>query len=448
MRLHRRKKLFRLGNWLLLAGEGAVIGVCAGMVISAFRLVQDLAFPHLLDWFATAGERWWIVPLWGLVLVGAAWLLGGLVRAVPLISGSGIPQTELVVAGRLHLSRLDWLHVLAAKFMGCSISSLSGLSLGREGPCIQMGAAVASLTGAMWEHVGFVGHAHIAAGAAAGMTAAFGAPWAGLLFVFEEMKSRFTRGGFALTLAATLSAQAVTKHAFGFGLIFPFQNFQEPDWSRLWLVALFGLSLGGLGALYNRALLWFKNAEARRSPLPQRWRILPQTAAAGVLAFACPLVLGGGDHLVHYLGVNAGGLALSTLLGLCALKALFSLVSYTGNVPGGILMPMLCIGAVLGGLAARILLDAHMTPPTTAGAFVVFGMIGFFSAVVRAPLTGIVLVLEMTGATACLPGALITGLVASYTATLLRCPPVYDSLRAAIVVSRPKPAPGATSRPG
>ena len=445
MRLHRRKKLFRLGNWLLLAGEGAVIGLCAGVVVSAFRLVHDLAFPHLLDWFATARVHWWVIPLWGLVLTGAARLLGGLVRAVPLISGSGIPQTELVVAGTLHLSRLDWLRVLAAKFTGCSISSLSGLSLGREGPCIQMGAAVASLTGAVWEHIGFAGHAHIAAGAAAGMAAAFGAPWAGLLFVFEEMKSRFTRGGFALTLAATLSAQAVTKHVFGFGLIFPFQDFQEPDWSRLWIVALFGLFLGGLGALYNRALLWFKDTEARRSPLPQRWRILPQLAAAGVLAFACPLVLGGGDHLVHYLGVNAGGLALSVLLGLCALKVLFSLVSYAGNVPGGILMPMLCIGAVLGGLAARILLEAGMAPPDTAGAFVVFGMIGFFTAVVRAPLTGIVLVLEMTGATACLPGALVVGFVASYTATVLRCPPVYDSLRAAIVVSRPRPEPGAAS---
>lgn len=446
MRLHRRNKLFRLGNWLLLTGQGAVIGLGAGTVISAFRLLHDWVFPHLLDWFATAGDHSWVILVWGAVLVGAARLLGGLVRAVPLISGSGIPQTELVVAGRLHLSRLDWLRVLVAKFAGCSVSSLSGLSLGREGPCIQMGAAVASLSGAVWEHVGFTGHAHIAAGAAAGMAAAFGAPWAGLLFVFEEMKSRFTRGGFLLTLAAALSAQAVTKHLFGFGLIFPFRNFQEPDWSRLWLVAAFGLVLGGLGVLYNKALLWFKNAEARRTPLPQRWRILPQLAVAGVLAFTCPLVLGGGDHLVHYLGVHAGGLALAVLLGLCALKVLFSLISYTGNVPGGILMPMLCIGAVLGGLAARALTATGMVPPSTAGAFVVFGMVGFFTAVVRAPLTGIVLVLEMTGATACLPGAVLVGLVASYTATALRCPPVYDSLRAAIVVSRPKT--GLISQPG
>lgn len=435
----RRKKLFRLGNWLLFLSEGAAIGLCVGVTISAFRLVHDWGFPLLLEWFASAGEHWWVVPLWGLALVAVARVLGGLVRAVPLISGSGIPQTELVVTGRLHLSRLDWLKVLGAKFTGSTLSSMGGLSLGREGPCIQMGAAVASLVSALWEHFSFAGHAHVAAGAAAGMAAAFGAPWAGLLFVFEEMNSRFTRGGFLLTLAAAMSAQAVAQYGFGFGQIFPFQDFREPDWTRIWTVAALGVLLGGLGVAYNKALLLIKNGEARFSPLPQRWRILPQLMAAWILAFAYPMVLGGGDSLVHTLGTGAGSFALTALLGLCCLKVLFSLFSYTGNVPGGILMPMLCIGAILGGLAGQGLLSLGVIPPDRTGSFVVFGMIGFFTAMVRAPLTGIALVLEMTGSIACLPGALIVGFLASYTATALKCPPIYDSLRAAIIVSRPNP---------
>lgn len=437
MRHHRRKKLFRLGNWLLFLSQGVAIGLCVGVVISAFRLAHDRAFPLLLQWFASANVHWWVVPLWGLILVAVARALGGLVRAVPLVSGSGIPQTELVVMGRLHLSRLDWLKVLAAKFTGSTLSSMGGLSLGREGPCIQMGAAVASLVSALWERFCFAGHAHIAAGAAAGMAAAFGAPWAGLFFVFEEMKSRFTRGGFLLTLAATLSAQAMTKYVFGFGQIFPFQDFREPDWTRIWTVAVLGVLLGGLGVVYNKALLLIKNGEARWSPLPQRWRILPQLTAAWVLAFAYPGVLGGGDNLVHMLGSGAGTFALSALLVLCVVKVLFSLFSYTGNVPGGILMPMLCIGAILGGLAGQGMLGLGLIGPDMAGSFVLFGMIGFFAAMVRAPLTGIALVLEMTGALACLPGALVVGFLASYTATALKCPPIYDSLRAAIVVSRP-----------
>lgn len=446
-RLQRRNKLFRLGNWLLLAGEGAVIGAGAGAVVGAFRLVLDGAFPFLLNFFASAKEHWWVPALWGLVLIGSARLLGGLVWAVPLISGSGIPQTGLVVKGRLHLSRMDWLRVLAAKFTACGLSSLSGLSLGRGGPCIQMGAAVASLTGALWEHISFAGHAHIAAGAAAGMSAAFGAPLAGLIFIFEEMKNRFTRGGFALTLAAVFSAHAVVSLVFGFGPVFPFQDFQEPHWSRLWTALLFGVILGGLGALYNRALLWIKDSEASHSPLPQRWRILPPLALAWVLAFLCPLALGGGDRLVYFLGAGADELGLPLLLGLCLLKALFSLVSCTGNAPGGILMPILCIGAALGAVAARILLEADLASANTAGSFVVFGMAGFFSAAMRTPLTGIALALEMTGAVSCLPGALVVGLAANSTAAALKCPPLCDSLRAAIVVSRPRLAVRTNSKP-
>ena len=447
MRRHRRNRLFRLGNWLLLAGEGAVIGAGTGVVAGAFRLVLDYAFPLLLNLFASAREHWWVPALWGLVLVGAARLLGGLVRAVPLISGSGIPQTELVVRGKLHLSRMDWLRVLLAKFAGCSLSSLSGLSLGRGGPCIQMGAAVASLTGALWEHISFTGHAHITAGAAAGLSAAFGAPLAGLLFVFEEMKSRFTRGGFALTLTAAFSAQAVVSLVFGFGPVFPFQDFQEPGWSRLWMVLLFGVLLGWLGALYNRALLRVKDSEARRSPLPQRWRILPPLALAWALAFLCPLALSGGEHLVRCLGAGADGLALPFLLGLCVTQTIFSLISNTGHAPGGILMPILSVGATLGAVAARILLEADLAAAETAGSFVIFGMIGFFSAVLRAPLTGIALGLEMTGAANCLPGALAAGLAANLTAAALKCPSVCDSLRAAIVVSRPRRASAASSQP-
>lgn len=447
MRRHRRNRLFRLGNWLLLTGEGAVIGAGTGVMAGAFRLALDSAFPLLLNLFASAREHWWIPALWGVVLVGAARLLGGLVRTVPLISGSGIPQTELVVRGRLHLSRMDWLRVLLAKFAGCGLSSLSGLSLGRGGPCIQMGAAVASLTGALWAQVSFTRHAHIAAGAAAGLSAAFGAPLAGLLFVFEEMKSRFTRGGFALALTAALSAQAVASLVFGFGLVFPFQNFQEPGWPGLWTLPLFGVLLGGLGVLYNRALLRVKDSEARYSPLPQRWRILPPLALAWGLAFVCPLVLGGGEHMVRCLGAGADGLTLPLLLGLCLTKALFSLISTTGNAPGGILMPILCVGASLGALAARILPEAGLIPTETAGSFVIFGMIGFFSAVLRAPLTGIALGLEMTGAAACLPGALMVGFTANLTAAALKCPSVCDSLRAAIVVSRPRRASAARSEP-
>ena len=107
-------------------------------------------------------------------------------------------------------------------------------------------------------------------------------------------------------------------------------------------------------------------------------------------------------------------------------------------MPGGILMPMLCIGAVLGALSGQLFFAMGLIPAEYWQTFIVYGMVRFFVSMVRVPLTGTALVLEMSGALFCLPGAAIVALTAFWTANTLKCPPVYDSLRAAIVVSRRK----------
>ena len=438
--MNRSKRWTRGINRMLLALEGAVTGLVCACVICAFRLARDSASPVITHWLSLWKHHWWVMPLWLLTLIIAARFLGHLVKKTPLISGSGIPQTELIVQGRLHISRHDWLRILPAKFVGCLVSTLGGLSLGREGPCIQMGAATSALLTGLWERFSFSGHIHVAAGAAAGMTAAFGAPVAGLFFVFEEMKSRFTRGGFLAVACAVTTAALATRHLFGFGLIFPFQNIQALPLGSVWLLPVMGVVMGAAGVLYNKALLGTKNAEALHTPLSQNWRILPPMLAAFILAFTVPAVLGGGEDLVGSLIriEDTPRQALLLLLPIALLKIAFSLFSYTGNVPGGILMPMLCIGAILGSLSEQALTCAALLPPETGNAFILYGMVGFFVSLVRAPLTGTALVMEMSGALSCLPQAVIVAFIASWTANALRCPPVYDSLRAAIVVSRKK----------
>ena len=437
---HHKKYWAHWPNRILLALEGCLLGVVAAIVICCFRLCMDTASPRIISWLSGWQERWWTALVWMMVLIAAARFLGWLVSRVPLISGSGIPQTELVVLGKLHLSRHEWLKILPAKFVGCLVSTLGGLSLGREGPCIQMGAASAALVSGIWERFTFSGHIHIAAGAAAGMAAAFGSPIAGVFFVFEEMRTRFTKGGLLVVAFAVTTAALVTKHIFGFGLIFPFKHFQPLPLYHSWLYILMGLMMGAAGVLYNKALLGTKNFEALHTPLPQSWRILPPMLVAFVLAFTFPIVLGGGEHLVKELNELAGSPSalLKFLLLLGLIKISFALFSYTGNVPGGILMPMLCIGAVLGALSGQLFLAMDLIPAGYWQTFIVYGMVGFFVSMVRVPLTGTALVLEMSGALFCLPGAAIVALTAFWTANALKCPPVYDSLRAAIVVSRRK----------
>ncbi|MCQ2444421.1 MAG: chloride channel protein [Mailhella sp.] len=441
-RIRSSRALTLWGNRVLLALEGIGIGLAAGFVICCFRLARDLSAPRIASFLSGWNTHWWIIPFWFAVLIAAARFLGFLVRKVPLISGSGIPQTELVASGSLHISRMEWLRILPAKFIGCLVSTLGGLSLGREGPCIQMGAATGTLLSGLWENYAFAGRIHVAAGAAAGMTAAFGSPIAGLLFVFEEMRTAVTWGGVIVTGFAVATAQLVAGRLFGFGLIFPFASMEPFAFREIWLLPVLGAVLGVAGVLYNRALLGTKNAEALHTPLPQEWRILPPMLAAAALAFLCPAVLGGGEPLVASLAQYAADprSVLAVLAGLTLLKIGFALFSYTGNVPGGILMPMLCIGAMLGAVCGQVLLLAGVLPPEHWPVCIVFGMAGFFVSMVRVPLTGTALVLEMSGCFLCLPETLAVAYTAYFTANMLRCPPVYDSLRAAIAIPRRVPS--------
>ena len=174
----------------MLAMRGLATGLCAGCVVGLLRLSHDRAAARVALWLEEWREVWWTVPIWFGVLVALAVILRRIVREEPLISGSGIPQTELALAGRLSFT---WWRVLLAKFLGSWLALFGGLALGREGPSIQMGGAVGAGFHALWRPAAphaLTGSPYVVAGAVAGLAAAFGAPAAGVLFAFEEMKSR------------------------------------------------------------------------------------------------------------------------------------------------------------------------------------------------------------------------------------------------------------------
>lgn len=426
-------------NRLLLALEGASIGAVAASVICLFRIMRDTAAPSIMLWLADWRDSYWKPLLWLAVLIAAARFLGWLVQKVPLISGSGIPQTELVIMGKLHISRMDWLKVLITKFTACLVGMLGGLSLGRAAPCIQMGAASAALVNALWEHISVSGRIAISAGSAAGLTAAFGAPLAGLLFVFEEMHTKITRMGFIIVLSSVLTSQFVTSQVFGLGTLFPFNQFSLPELlHHLWIIPLMSIAMGVSGVFYSRALIYVKNAEAIHTPLSQNWRILPPMLTAWILTFTFPTVLGGGDELIASLAILTPepDTLLRLLFVTALLKISFAIFSYTGNVPGGILMPILCIGALLGALCGQILLALGLIDAKTWQMCIIYGMAGFFTAVIRTPLTGTAAAVEISGSLISLPGCATIAFLSSWIADRLNTPPIYDSMRAAIVIRR------------
>lgn len=431
----RKKGSFR--DCLVLCLQGLYVGLAVGFVVGLFRLLELAAGRELALVLAQCQQYPWSIPLCFLAMLPVAWALGRLVHFAPDISGSGIPQVELT----LHKGYpLHWDKILWTKFVGAWLAIGAGLSLGREGPCIQMGAAVGAGVNALWGHKQRRQNPLIIAGAAAGLGAAFGAPLAGCIFVYEEMRCRWRLDTVLVMLVAVASAQLCIERGFGLGRILPFEDMQAPSGAMYGLLALFGLVLGLAGIVYTRCLLALKDADALKNFLPQNFHILPALLVAAVLMFTLPHLLGGGDALILALGaLGKGELALglgspqqslALLLGLLfVLKCIFSLYSYIGGVPGGLLMPMLCTGALLGASCGQWLLELQWISSQQAQSFILLGMVGYFAAIVRAPLTGIFLTLEMTGAWHFLPACLLVSYTAGLVATASNTAPIYDSLK-------------------
>lgn len=279
------------GAWTLMA-QALLTGLVSGGVIGLFRwlytIINGAVRAHVAgqDPFA---------PL-SLALMAAGLLLmaltaGLLLRYEPLIGGSGIPQVELIAAGKLPPMR--WARVLWCKFVATLAALSAGLSVGREGPCIMMGATVGAGVGYMWHDRCRANRPrYLVGGGVAGMTAAFGAPVAGMFFAFEEMKTPLTLPMLLFTSLSALSAWFMVDVVLDFGLVFPFARLPGLHWSQYWLPLLAGMACGLLGAVYNagmiRLLLW----QDRARWLPGPVRIVFPFICCGVLLLVWPEITG------------------------------------------------------------------------------------------------------------------------------------------------------------
>ena len=423
----------------MLAMRGLATGLCAGCVVGLLRLSHDRAAARVALWLEEWREVWWTVPIWFGVLVALAVILRRIVREEPLISGSGIPQTELALAGRLSFT---WWRVLLAKFLGSWLALFGGLALGREGPSIQMGAAVGCGFGRIFQKLTGEdpGHAprFLIAGSVAGLAAAFGAPFAGMLFAFEEVKTIVTVPLLLFTGVASFSAWFVITILFGFGLVFPFSSIPSLDWGQMWLPVLFGVGTGLFSALYNTALLRVTEFHDHQKLVPAPLKPLLPFLLSGVLLYVYPQVLVGLGYSTADLGglTPNGPLLLGSVALLLFVKIIFSILSFASGVPGGLLMPMLAIGSMVGAVSGTLLIGNGFSAEPQLPAYLVLGMAGLFSGTVRAPLTGTALVAEMSGAFQCLPEMAIVAFISTVVANGVGSPPVYDSLKRRILVNK------------
>ena len=348
---------------------------------------------------------------------------GKLVKWEPMISGSGIPQVEGEIAGRLSQ---NWKRVLPAKFAGGFLCMLGGLSLGREGPSIQLGAmagqGISRALGRGKREEKFL----MTCGASAGLSAAFHAPLAGMMFAVEEIHKTFSIPILLPVMTASVTADYIASHILGLDPVFRFQITKYLPQNYYWLLILLGILVGVSGVFYNWGMLKAQELYRKIPFMKETGRLLIAFLTAGVLGIVMPWVLGSGSGLI--VSLTQGEMVLGMVVLTLVMKFLFSAVSFGSGAPGGIFFPLLILGALIGAVFAMAGVEFFGLAPVYVNNFVLLGMTGFFTAIVRAPLTGIILLFEMSGSISQMLSLSIVSVTAYIVATLMRSEPIYDSL--------------------
>lgn len=423
-----------LDNWhtfrLRLFIEGIFVGIFGGLCISLFRFLLGKAEALRIYAYnaflipAVAKENFIPLCLWAAALVVTGFLLYRMCLYAPMAGGSGIPQVKGVILG---LYKMKWFRILWVKIIAGALGIGAGLSLGREGPSIQIGAVAGQGISRLLGRTRMEERYLITSGASAGLAAAFNAPLAGMMFALEELHRNFSGAVLLPTMTSAITATIVTHFFFGRSTSFHFLNLVPMPAEHLGLVVLIAISAGFAGIIFNYGLLhigsfynlpFFKN---------QYVKILFALFSACLLGFFLPQVLGGGNTLVDQLAAGRFT-SLSFLVLLLIGKYVFTLISYGCGVPGGFFLPLLVVGALLGSVEAHVLVSLELINEVYTPNIIIIGMVSLFAASVRSPITGTLLILEMTGDFGHLMALALGSAVAYITAELLKGEPIYDAL--------------------
>jgi H+/Cl- antiporter ClcA len=264
----------------------------------------------------------------------------------------------------------------------------------------------------------------ILVGSAVGITAAFNAPLAGVIFVFEEINHGFDKTLVFIALVSAIVSDFISKAIFGqaTALSFPVPNIPLESY---WILVVLGVAIGLLGYIYNIGMIKSSDLVARLR-IPSWLKFVLVFMVSGVVALTIPEISDGGHFMMDMLGIAMP--SLGVLVVLLVMKYLFSMFSFSSGAPGGIFLPILVLGAYIGAVFGSVVVPSLGLQHDLIYRFIVISMAGFFAATVRSPITGIVLLAEMSGSTESLVAMVIVSLIAYVIPTLLGNEPIYESL--------------------
>jgi len=413
----------------LFAFTVAIGGIC-GLVAVGFHLLIDLVSGVAIDRAMSAPRYSWVI--WTILVPTLGGLISGVLLefVVPNARGSGIPQVKVAYAGKGPPLRM---RDSVGKFFISAFQIGTGSSLGREGPTVQICAGVASRVGRSAGVSVQNLRRLLPVGAAAGIAAAFNAPIAAVTFTIEEVVGNLDQTVLSGVVVAAALAAIVERSVLGVQPVFAIQlQYGLEHISSLLFYAVLGLISAGLGLLFTESLLrlrgWFKGF--RRLP---RWAhpgiggLITGALAAIALGFLGTQGVTGGGYATVTAALG-GKLAVTVLIPLCLMKLVATVFSYSSGGAGGIFAPALFIGAMVGGAVGGldVLVFHHSTE--SLGAFALVGMGAVFAAIIRAPITSVLIIIEMTGGYSLILPLMIANMLAYGIARHYRPTPIYEAL--------------------
>lgn len=399
--------------------QSVLVGLLSGLVAVLFRLAIENLFSFVLSITHNSG-RVYLLPViacFGSLIAGIAvfWL-------APETKGSGIPFVKAVLQKSGAVIRVRTVFV---KFFAGVFSIGTGMSLGREGPSIQLGAGTGAFVSKLFGLKNVNKDTLIAAGAGSAVAATFNAPVAGTIFVIEELLNRFSSSLLFPCLVATVTASTVAKFILGNKVIFDCNvpgAVMNPE--NLVVYICLGVFAGIFGVLFSKTIFFFNSFYAKLNNIPDFIKPVIAAFIIGIIGIFLPYVLSGGNNVVEMLFDNRFSIFLVIIIFI--VKFFVTPLCFGSGAAGGIFLPMLMIGAFLGYITGYFALKTGFdVNPATTG---VIGMAAFLSAVARTPITATVMVFEMTaGYDSVLPLMLVSA-ISDITAEKFGQVPIYSKL--------------------
>lgn len=423
------KRIFRQTEYFLqeivrskIIVQAILVGLISGMLVVGFKVSINSLF-WTIQKFLSAFPTWQKALIFPLITT-----LGGLISGIlvykfaPETKGSGIPYVKMTMARMGNMTRI---RSIVVKFFAGVAGIGTGLSLGREGPSVQLGAGAGALVGRLFKMSGTNQDKLIAAGAGSAIGATFNAPIAGTIFVLEELVQKFTPALLFPVLVATVSAASLARHFLGSNPSFDLPKLQGGiTVENIPVCIILGIVAGLLGVLFSKVIFFNNKLFDKMSKIPNYFKPAIAGLAVGIIGLVIPYVLGSGNFSVDLLLQHKFSLGLVLIIFIA--KFFVTPFCFGSGAAGGIFLPMLMLGSFLGYIVSTVCnsFGFHTDPIVIA----ILGMGAFLSAVARTPITAVVMVFEMTGGYSHILPIMLSAAIADLVAEKLNQKPIYASL--------------------